>query len=86
MLSSHEIESLRRSNAMAPLSPSHVALLLDACDELVRQRAELTRLLDGLPQPFASVRTILNDIHRILGTVDPAPSRSVESRRGDVDR
>jgi hypothetical protein len=68
MLSTHEIESLRRSNAMAPRSPSQVALLLEACDELVRQRAELVTLISNLPQPFGSVRTILNEVHRILGT------------------
>jgi hypothetical protein len=39
MLSLQELESLRRSNAMAPLSPSHVSELIEACTEMAKERA-----------------------------------------------
>ena len=66
MLSVHEIESMRRSHAMAPLSPATVNELLDSCAVMARQRAEMANLLAGLPTSFAAVRSALNALQRIL--------------------
>jgi hypothetical protein len=66
MLSVHEIESLRRSNAMAPLSQSHVGELIDSCAEMARERQAMAAVLADLPMSFAAVRTALNELQRIV--------------------
>ena len=68
MLSVHEIESLRRSQAMAPPSPSDVHKLLETCQELARERQQIANVLADLPdsvgvaggtEPFAPARGIV---------------------------
>lgn len=66
MLRPHEIESMRRSHAMAPLSPSHVAELIETCAQLTREREQIARILSGLPESFSELRAALNELHRIL--------------------
>jgi hypothetical protein len=66
MLELHEIESLRRSQAMAPLSTGHVHQLLEACDQMAREREAVLEILAGLPDSFGEVRNALNELHRIL--------------------
>lgn len=66
VLASHEIESLRRSHAMAPLSASQVSELIETCDLLTTQREQIERVLSGLPESFAEVRAALNELHRIV--------------------
>jgi hypothetical protein len=66
VLSVHEIESLRRSNAMAPLSQSHVRELIDACAEMARERQAIADVLVDLPTSFAEVRTALNQLQQIV--------------------
>lgn len=56
MLKSHEIESLRRSQAIAPLSLSHVNQLLDSCADMARERAAIVEILSSLPDSFGEVR------------------------------
>jgi len=68
MLSSHEIESLRRSNAMAPLGQHHVAKLLEACYQMAKEREAIAAVLADLPDSFAAVRKALNDLGRIVRT------------------
>jgi len=68
VLSVHEIESLRRSHAMAPLSASHVSELLESCASLARERQAIVGVLVGLPESFSEVRRALNDLQRILGS------------------
>lgn len=70
MLSQHDIESLRRSAAMAPLSPSHVSDLLDTCAKLSRERAAIAEVLTELPTSFASVRDSLNQLQRLINAPD----------------
>jgi len=67
MLAPHEIESLRRSAAMAPLSPADVAALLETCAELTRFRADVAAVLQDLPESFGEVRSALNKLNRLLG-------------------
>jgi hypothetical protein len=66
MLSSHEIESLRRSQAMSPLSTRHVNQLLDTCAEMARERTAIAELLASLPESFGEVRKALNELQRIV--------------------
>ena len=66
MLSSHEIESLRRSNAMAPLSQTQVAALLESYRQLAEDRAAIAAVLADLPESFAAVRDALNRLQRIV--------------------
>ena len=51
---------------MAPLSPSAVMELLDSCDQLARQREQILAVLDDLPQSWTSVRSALNELHKIV--------------------
>jgi hypothetical protein len=67
MLSPHEIESLRRSNAMAPLAPHQVAAVLDACSQMAHERAAIVAILTDLPESFAAVRAALNKLQAIVG-------------------
>jgi hypothetical protein len=66
MLAPHEIESLRRSHAMAPLGPADVTTLLETCAELARRQAAVVEVLDGLPASFSAVRSALNRLHDIV--------------------
>ena len=66
MLASHEIESMRRSHAMAPLSPSNVSELIDTCAQLAREREQIAGIVAGLPDSFAELRAALNELHGIL--------------------
>jgi hypothetical protein len=66
MLDRHEIEGLRRSAAMAPLSPTAIVELLDSCDQLVRQREQILTVLDDLAQSWTTVRSALNELHKIV--------------------
>lgn len=61
-----EIVTLKRSAAMAPLSPASVAELLDACEQMAKERAEIAALLAELPATVSELRTALNRLHRIV--------------------
>lgn len=66
MLASNEIESLQRSNAMAPLSQSHLQELLDSCAAMARERQAIVAVLADLPLSFAEVRKALNQLQQIV--------------------
>ena len=66
MLSVHEIESLRRSQAMAPLSPSDVTELIETCQRLARERQQIATVLADLPTSVAALRVALNRLHAIV--------------------
>lgn len=67
MLRAHDIEGLRRSNAMAPLSQSHVSELIESCAAMAREREQIRIVLAELSSPFGDVRRALNEMQRILG-------------------
>lgn len=66
MLQPHEIESMRRSHAMAPLSPSHVDELIETCTQLSREREQIARILSALPESFGELRAALNELQRLV--------------------
>lgn len=67
-LSLHDIESMRRSHAMAPLSPEAVAELLDTCNQLARERQEIAAVLTDLPESVSALRAALNRLHRLVSS------------------
>lgn len=67
MLTVHDIEGIRRSAAMAPLSNEETFRVLDTCDHLLRERARIVDLLAGLPPSWANVRKVLNELQTLIG-------------------
>lgn len=65
MLSSEEVESLRRSQAMAPLGPHHVEMLLEACAQSARERRELAEIVAELRAVFPPVREVIGKMARL---------------------
>lgn len=68
-----ELESLRRSAAMAPLPSRQVVDVLDAYLELVHERARIEALLSELGPSWRTARTVLNQLSELLGS-RPLPS------------
>ena len=67
MLSVHEIENMRRSCAMSPLSLDDQRRLLDACADYERRRTAIAAVLADLPPSVAAVGAALNDLQRLVG-------------------
>jgi hypothetical protein len=67
MRTTHDIEGLRRSAAMAPLSHSETLRVLDEIDGLVRERVEIACQLAELPSTFGAVRSTLNELQKLVG-------------------
>jgi hypothetical protein len=68
MLTVHDLEVIRRSAAMAPLSRDEMTRLIDATVQLVRERSQIADVLGRLPASFGDVREALNELQRIVGT------------------
>ena len=66
MLSLHDVEGSRRSLAMAPLSRAESDRLLDTCSQLLQERAQITALLERLPNSFGEVRQLLNELQLLI--------------------
>jgi hypothetical protein len=64
-LSVEEIEGLRRSQAMAPLSASHVEQLLETAGELARRQREIDKVLASLGTRWPGVRAALNELAKL---------------------
>ena len=67
VLTVHELQSIRRSAAMAPLSPAEVERVVIACEVLLKERARIVQLLADLPASWTSVRKMLNELQSIVG-------------------
>jgi hypothetical protein len=59
-------EGIRRSAAMAPLSREAVTELLGIAATLVEERKRIRLLLRRLPENFAEVRKMLNELARTV--------------------
>lgn len=66
MLTTHDLMSIRRSAAMAALSADETLRVLDACEQLLREREQIVELLSDLPSSLAKVRTVLNELQTIV--------------------
>ena len=60
-----ELESIRRSAAMAPLPPRQVAELPDGYVQLAREREQLHRLLAELGPAWRAARAVLNRLSEL---------------------
>ena len=67
MLTVNDVESIRRSAAMAPLSSDEAFRVLAALDQLLREQARIAALLADLPASWGSVRKVLNELQAIVG-------------------
>ena len=61
-----ELEITRRSAAMAPLSPSAVAQLLEEMRQLLVERQQIGAIVANLPPTMGSLRDSLNELHRVV--------------------
>jgi predicted component of type VI protein secretion system len=61
-----QFEGLRRSEAMAPLSPQSVTELISITSALIEERRRLRQVLAQMPEDFAKVRDQLNELARAL--------------------
>lgn len=64
----HDVESIRRSAAMAPLSRDEAFRVLETCDQLLRERARIATLLAELPPSWTNVRQVLNELQAIVNS------------------
>jgi hypothetical protein len=65
-LKPHEVEGMRRSAAMAPLSTNSVERLLRSHAELSADWAEVEGLLRRLGPAWAELRSILNELNAVV--------------------
>jgi len=64
-MSLEQIESLRRSRAMGPLSSTQVDELLDTAVELARRHREISKILHALGSRWPAVRAALNELNKM---------------------
>jgi hypothetical protein len=67
MLTVNDVEGIRRSAAMAPLSSDEAFRVLAELDQLLRERARIAAVLADLPASWAQVRKVLNELQAIVG-------------------
>jgi hypothetical protein len=73
-----DIEVMRRSLAMAShLSNEQTRWILDEADRLLDERARIDAVVARLAPPWADVRVVLNELHRLTG----ATARTTADRR-----
>ena len=70
MLTVNDVEGIRRSAAMAPLSSDEAFRVLETCDQLLRERDRIAAALADLPASFRQVRRVLNELQAIVGQSD----------------
>jgi hypothetical protein len=67
MLTINDVEGIRRSAAMAPLSSDEAFRVLATCDQLLRERARIAAVMADLPASWSQVRKVLNELQAIVG-------------------
>ena len=66
MTPEEQFEGLRRSAVCAPLSRDQMTELLAMTANLFEERKRMRRVLERLPESFAEVRSMLNELARVL--------------------
>jgi hypothetical protein len=66
VLTLNDLESTRRSAAMAALSKEETMRLIETCRQLLNERARILAVLADLPSTVSALRTTLNELHRIV--------------------
>jgi hypothetical protein len=66
MITVNDVDAIRRSAAMAPLSSDEAFRVLEACDQLLRERARIAAVLADLPASWSQVRKVLNELRAIV--------------------
>ena len=64
---------------MAPLSSDEAFRVLEACDQLLRERARIAAVLADLPASWASVRKVLNELQAIVRCPSTSNEHSAKS-------
>ena len=66
MMSSGDVENVRRSAAMAPLSKAETERVLKELDRLVKEREAIASVVANLPKSWVEVRSSMNELSRLL--------------------
>ena len=64
---------------MAPLSSDETSRVLEACDQLLRERARIAAVLADLPASWGQVRKVLNELQAIVGCLSASNEHSAKS-------
>jgi hypothetical protein len=73
-LARHELQTLRRSLAMAPSLPGNQALILvDELEHLLDEREHLRTLMSRIEPRYRETRLLLLELGRALGVDERAP-------------
>ena len=64
---SHDLAILRRSLTAGPLPTDQTEWLIAETARLVLDRDQIAEAVGRLSEPWADVRSVLNEIHRLLG-------------------
>lgn len=62
----YELETLRRSAAMAALPKNDVDEVIRQCIQLQRERQQIVEMLGRLPESVTALRETLNALHRLV--------------------
>ena len=62
----HELEGMARSMTVGPLPSDQVARLLRSYQELAMEQAEVKAQMVKLAPAWAELRTVLNELNRVL--------------------
>ena len=65
-LTAAEVDELRRAAAVGPIDPAVVARVLEDHKRVQRERAELAAILDRLTPAWRELRSVLNELNRVL--------------------
>jgi len=79
--SSTELESIRRSAAMAPLPTRQIAELLDGYVAVLREREQVRRLLAELGPNWRGARVVLNQLSELMTPAGPTASDGPAAER-----
>jgi hypothetical protein len=66
-----ELTNIERSLGMAPLSIDTQRHLVEACSRFLHERTRILELIATLPEPVGELRSVLNELHRLLTTAPP---------------